>query len=127
MSLKEPVHPAERYVNLFLVDMLEAERWSCSARSSEALPTIKGHEPPQFARFRNRLKIMGGLDPVVYPAPRAGKIDLVILDRSLEGKWYDCHYTVRLLFNDLGDDPSVDLSAELTQKEPGVDPDLCLY
>ena len=124
--LKEPIHPAERYVNLFLLEMLRADTGVHVAQRSVALPVLRCHEPPDFARFRNRLKIMAGFDPVAYPTPRNGALDIAI-DRQVDGQWYECVYTVRLLFTDTGNDPSVELRAELKSQKPGVDPGLCLY
>ena len=124
--LKVPVHPAERYVNLFLLEMLQDGPGVRVAQASVGLPVLRDHEPPDFARFRNRLKIMAGLDPVTYPTPRSGTVDIAI-DRQADGQWYECTYTVRLLFTDAGNDPSVELRAELESQKPGVDPDLCLY
>jgi hypothetical protein len=126
MSRKEHVHPAKRYVSLFLLDMLEAARLSCSARASGVLPVLRGQEPPEFTRFRNRLKVMAGLDPITYQAPRTGTFELVT-PRQEDGEWYDCYYTARLTFTDLGIDPTVELSLELTRKQPGPDPATVLY
>src|SRR5688572_11379266 len=106
--LKQPVHSTETYVNLFLLDMLQAEKGSHVAMASAALPVLRGHAPPDFARFRNRLKIMAGLDPVTYPTPRGGTVDIAI-DRQRDGQWYECVYTVRCLFTDASNDPSVEI------------------
>jgi hypothetical protein len=124
--LKEPVHPAETYVNLFLLEMLQAEKGSQVVRASVALPVLRDNVPPDFARFRNRLKIMAGLDPVTYPTPKNATLEIAI-DRKDNGQWHDCRYTVSLLFTDARSDPSVELRAELKSQEPGVDPELCLY
>ncbi len=123
--LKEPVHPAETYVNVFLLEMLHAEQRLLVVKLSVALPVLRGHEPPEFARFRNRLKIMAELDPVTYPTPTNGTFEIAI-DRQVNGQWYDCRYTVHVVFTDSSDDPSVELSAKLKSQKPGVDPDLCL-
>jgi hypothetical protein len=122
---KEPVHPAETYVNLFLLELLQAENRVQIARASAPLPVLRNHEPPDFARFRNRLKIRAWLDPVTYPTPKSGVVEIAT-DRQLNGQWYDCRHTVHLLFTDGGSDPSVELRAELKSQERGVDPDLCL-
>jgi hypothetical protein len=90
------------------------------------LPELRGYDAPDFARFRNRLKIMAGLDPVTYPTPKNGTFEIAI-DRKENGQWYDCRYTVHLVFTDASSDPSVELRAELKSQEPGIDPDLCLY
>jgi hypothetical protein len=125
VSVKEPVHPAKQYVNGFLFEMLQAETRSCRVQLSGKLPIVLGQQPPEFARFRNRLKIMAGLDPVIYPMPRAGSFN-VMINRQVDGQWYECYYAVRMLFDDSANDPSVELSSELARKEPGIDPKLCL-
>jgi hypothetical protein len=101
--LKEPVHPAEAYVNTFLFEMLQAERRLHVAKASVALPVLRGQEPPQFARFRNCLKIMAELDPVTYPTPKNGTVEIAI-SRQVNGQWYDCVYFVHLLFDDASSD-----------------------
>jgi hypothetical protein len=125
MSLKEPLHPAEQYVNLFLLGMFHVDPRSEIVQRSAQLPELQGHKPPAFARFRNRLKIMCDLDPVIYAAPREGSFE-VSIDRQIEGQWYACYYTVRAVFSDATTDPSVKVSAEMTRKRPSVNPDLCL-
>jgi hypothetical protein len=125
MSLKEIVPPAELYVNLFLIEMLQADKAEHLAKASVALPVLQGNEPPDFARFRNRLKIMAGLDPVTYATARSGTANFAI-DRQVAGQWCECVYTLRLIFNDSISDPSVELCAELKSQKPGIDPDLCL-
>jgi hypothetical protein len=122
--LKEPVHPAERYVNVFLLELLQAEG-VCVVRRSVSLPELRGLRPPEFGRFRNRLKVMAHLNPVTYPTPKQGTIN-ISTDRQVDGKWYEFVYAVRVLFTDVGDDPSVELRPELTSQKPGVDPALYL-
>jgi len=126
MSTKEPVHPAELYTNLFLVNLLTSDAAASAVRSSEPLPVLAGLEyVPDFARFRNRLKIMASLDPVTYPTPRAGSFQ-VATERQIDGAWYLYRHTLHLLFTDAATDPSVEIRVELTSREPTVDPALCL-
>jgi hypothetical protein len=126
MAIKEPVHPAELYANVFLVNLLASDAATGTARSSEPLPVLAGVEyVPDFARFRNRLKIMAGLDPVMYRTPRTGSFQ-VSTDRQLNGAWYEYRHTVHLLFTDAATDPSVEIRVELTSREPTIDPALCL-
>ena len=126
MAIKEPVHPAEHYANVFLVNLLTTDTSAITVRSSEPLPALAGVEyVPDFARFRNRLKIMAGLDPVIYPTPRTGSFQ-VATERQVDGEWYLYRHTLHLLFTDAGTDPSVEIRIELTEREPTVDPDLCL-
>src|SRR5687768_732473 len=95
----EPVHPAKRYVNLFLLEMLQGAPGVRVARRSAPLPVLQDHAPPDFDRCRNRLKVLAGLDPVAYPSPRDGTVDVGI-DRQVDGQWYECVYTVSLRFTD---------------------------
>ena len=126
MAIKQPVHPAEHYANVFLVNLLTSDTVAGTARSSEPLPVLAGVEyVPDFARFRNRLKIMAGLDPVIYPTPRTGSFQ-VSTDRQLNGAWYEYRHTVHLLFTDAATDPSVEIRVELTSRQPTIDPALCL-
>jgi hypothetical protein len=126
MSIKEPVHPAERYVNLFLIDLFMTDTPTRAVRQSNALPALAGFDyVPEFARFRNRLKIMANLDPVTYPTPRAGSAEIAI-DREVDGAWFQFGYTLHLLFDDAATDPSVEMRVELTSREPTFDPALLL-
>ena len=126
MAIKEPVHPAELYANVFLVNLLTSDAAAGTVRSSEPLPVLAGVEyVPDFARFRNRLKIMARLDPVIYPTPRTGSFQ-VSTERQVDGAWYEYRHTLHLLFTDTATDPSVEIRVELTSREPTVDPALCL-
>src|ERR1051325_2470763 len=97
--IQEPVHPAETYVNLFLLEMLQADKCKQLVQASVPLPILRDNVPPDFARFRNRLKIMARLDPVTYSTPKNGTFEIAI-DRKENGQWYDCRYRVSLLFTD---------------------------
>ena len=123
--IKHPVHPAERYVNLVLLDLLHSGRNEWRAKSSDVLPALSDQPSPDFARLRNRLKVMAELDPVLYPTPRTGSFQIAV-DRKVDGQWFVCTYAVTALFTDVGDDPSVEVRAELISQEPGIDPDLRL-
>lgn len=70
--------PVERYVNLFLRALLRQQPQCFVVRKSVALPELLGQAPPEFVRFRNRLKLMAGLNPVTYQIPKEAKIRLTI-------------------------------------------------
>jgi hypothetical protein len=88
-----------------------------------------GVAPPPFERFRNRLKVMSDLDPVIYPTPRRSVFRIVIDRRRVpheKGEWDQCTYALHLTFDDAAADPSVELRAELERREPVVDPAIVL-
>jgi len=89
-ALKElqEASPAKAWVNLFLLHMCRDSVSSLTLQRSKGIPPIPLEEevPPggfDFDRIINRLKVLAGLDPVIYKEPRKGKISLCI-----QGTWY---------------------------------------
>src|SRR5215468_2367718 len=109
------IHPARKYTNRFVYTLLTGAMSSCVIRKSQPLPVLaEGEPPPEFERFRNRLKIMAELDPVVYPIPRMGSF-LISFDRRLGGDLYELMYKVTAQFTDVGDNPQIELRGELIE------------
>ena len=76
---------------------------------------------PPFERFRNRLKIMAGLDRVLYKEPRTGNLE-VVFERASGSACTDSRYSIDLRFIDVGDEPAVEMNARLIATEV-FDPD----
>ena len=110
--IKEITDPARRYVAAFLDRLLNGESAAYTARISIPLPLIENLEVPTFERFRNRLKIMAGLDPVHYRDPRIGNLE-VVFERASGSACTDSRYSIELRFIDVGDKPSVEINARL--------------
>lgn len=75
--------PAKTWVNLFLLHLCEDPSGSFTFQKSKGIPPVSHEEevPPggfDFDKIINRLKVMAGLDPVVYAEPRKGRISLCI-------------------------------------------------
>jgi hypothetical protein len=121
MMIRDITEPTQRYVAAFLDHVLQGESVTCAARKSVALPSIGNMTAPPFERFRNRLKIMAGLDPVLYKEPRTGNVE-VVFERQSGSACTDARYSIELRFIDVGDDPVVELNARLIATEV-FDPD----
>ncbi len=85
--------PAKAWVNLLLLHICKDSGSSFTLQRSKGIPPIPLEEevPPgelDFDRIINRLKVMSGLDPVIFKEPRKGKISLCIC-----GTWYDVNTT----------------------------------
>ena len=130
MSIKEYTHPTARYVNAFLLDMTKEDGEVVrTVRRSGALPVMAAFPaltPATFERFRNRLKVMADLDPVIYQSTRSGSFEIMV-PRELDGKWYGCHYTISVLFDDIAPDPCLAVRSQLKSRESGFDPAECLF
>lgn len=92
--------PAKAWVNLLLMHIYKSHIESFTLKKSEGIPLIPlRDEVPKgeldFAKIINRLKVMSGLDPVVYKEQHEGKISLGI------GGIY---YTAKTTFIDSDDD-----------------------
>ncbi|NLX22984.1 MAG: hypothetical protein GXY55_15125 [Phycisphaerae bacterium] len=99
-------NPTKIYVNCLILHLYDGDRHPCVLRPSEPLPEVPHYdldEQPPIQRVVNRLKVMAGLDPVHFPQPRDGRIELQI-------RVAKCFLHVR--FNDTGPDPSVTLRLE---------------
>ena len=127
MAIREDIHPARRFVNLFLLDMFRTGKTDCTIRSSDGLPALRAYPaPPDFERFANVLKVMAGLDPGPFPTPRGGSF-LVAIDHEISGVWEEVTFCVHASFADAaGGAGAVNLHAEVTARTPTVDPDACL-
>ena len=73
-------HPAKRYTNLLLMDMLAKGLQERTLSADEPLPGFEHFDNtlPQFAVVVNRLTVMSGLDPIQYKTPRDGRFDLIV-------------------------------------------------
>lgn len=95
--------PVEFYVNLLLIAMANSEQKERTFRASIALPQLECRdslEVPGFAVVANRLKVVGNLNPVLYPEPKEASVPMKVrVDAT--GKIHD--FTVHLLFKDQGD------------------------
>jgi hypothetical protein len=88
--------PEKVWVNLFLLDMFRSKRESVTLNRSQGIPSIPlEDEVPEggldFDKIMNRLKVMSGLDPIVYRTRREGKFSL-----GVSG----IYYTARTTFVD---------------------------
>lgn len=119
--IRDITDPTQRYVAAFLDHILHGESVTCTARKSVALPSIGDVAVPPFERFRNRLKIMAGLDPVLSNEPRTGSLE-VVFERQSGSACTDTRYSIELRFIDVGDDPVVEMNARLIATEV-FDPD----
>ena len=75
--------PGKVWVNLFLLDLFRRKIESCTLSRSQGIPSIPFEEEvPEggfdFTKIINRLKVMSGLDPVVFKTQQEGKIPLGI-------------------------------------------------
>jgi len=85
--------PAKAWVNLFLLHMCRDSVGSLTLQRSKGIPPIPLEEEVpsggfDFDRIVNRLKVLAGLDPVIYKKPRKGSISLCIA-----GTWYQVNAT----------------------------------
>lgn len=119
--IKDITEPTRRYVAAFLDRILHGKSASCAARKSVPLPSIGDLDVPPFEQFRNRLKVMAGLDPVLYKEPRTGNVE-VVFERQSGSACMDTRYSIKLRFVDVGDDPLVEMNARLIATEV-FDPD----
>jgi hypothetical protein len=93
-------NPAAVWVNLLLLHMYKSNLESFTLKKSEGIPLIPHRdEVPEgeldFTKIINRLKVMSGLDPVVYKEQHEGKISLCFC-----GIWHN----VKTTFIDSDDD-----------------------
>jgi hypothetical protein len=119
--IRDITEPTQRYVAAFLDRILHGESVTCAARKSVALTSIGDMAVPPFERFRNRLKVMAGLDPVLYKEPRTANVE-VVFERQSGAACTDTRYSIELRFIDVGDDPVVEMNARLIATEV-FDPD----
>ena len=85
--------PAKKWVNLFLQHMFESHLKSVILKKSEGIPPIHlEDELPEgeldFNKIINRLKVMSGLDPVIFKKLYEGNIPMCIY-----GIWYNAKTT----------------------------------
>lgn len=77
-----PSTPVIRYVNLILYQMFHDGTDRRLLQESEALPIISEFggdiQPPSFEAVVNRLKVMARLNPVKYPKPTDGSLQIWI-------------------------------------------------
>lgn len=69
------------YVDALLKMMLKKSLFSLRLTASEPLPRIENADgsadsPPNYQAVINRLKVMSRLDPIAYPTPVQGKIEV---------------------------------------------------
>ena len=119
--IKDITEPTQRFVAAFLDRVLDGESVFYTARKSVPLPSIGDLDVPPFERFRNRLKIMAGLDPVLYKEPRTGNLE-VVFERASGSACTDSRYSIDLRFIDVGDEPAVEMNARLIATQV-FDPD----
>lgn len=88
--------PAVCYTDLLFLDLAKdlGREWLLRRSQPLPVPTTGGlpGDPPDFAHVVNRLKILCGLDPVSYPRPIEGTIELVV---------GGIHVVVRACFDDV--------------------------
>ena len=84
LIVSDPIPPAVSYVNALLTELV-ATRGAVTLRASERLPVPAGERAnvPVFALVMNRLKVLSGLDPIVYPQAITGKFDFTVRDRTV--------------------------------------------
>jgi hypothetical protein len=89
--------PVIRYVNVFLAEVVSKKR-ETTLRASQKLPSLpgRGSAPPPFAQVINRLKVLSGLDPIMYQKVVSGGFEHRMRDHS-------CRITAT--FSDSGSDP----------------------
>lgn len=103
--------PIKTWVNLLLLHMYRDSLSTLTLQKSKGIPSIPLEEevPPgelDFDRIINRLKVMSGLDPVVFKEPRQGEISLTI---------HGTGYTVSTTFVDSGTNPRCELTVRKEQ------------
>lgn len=99
--------PSKVWVNLFLLHLCRDSESSFTLQKSKGIPPIPFEEevPPggfDFDKIMNRLKVMAGLDPILYKEPQKGKISLCIC-----GVWHHLDTT----FVDSVDDSQCEITA----------------
>lgn len=99
--------PSKTWVSLFLLHLCKDLGSSLTLQKSKGIPPIPFEEevPPggfDFDQIMNRLKVMAGLDPVLYKEPQKGKISLCIC-----GIWHHLDTT----FVDSVDDSRCEITA----------------
>jgi hypothetical protein len=82
-ELTESSPPAKRWVNCLLEHMFRTKIESFVLSRSEGIPSIPFDDgllegELNFTQIINRLKVMSGLDPVVFKTQREGKVPLNI-------------------------------------------------
>jgi len=98
--------PVKTWVNLLLLHICKDAVGSFTLQKSKGIPPIPFEEdvPPggfDFDKIINRLKVMSGLDPVVFKEPHQGEIPLTIGDTL---------HTVSTTFVDAGTNPRCELT-----------------
>jgi hypothetical protein len=104
--------PVKSYLNLLLIEMAGHGEEELMLRQSTPLPWPEGYdeeELPAFSTVINRLKVMSGLDPVIYHAPREGKIEEIGI-RLQDDKMHS--FALRTRFDDISGDRTVHLRLE---------------
>jgi hypothetical protein len=78
--------PTKKYLNLLMWQMVRQDLAELTLWQMQRLPVPEHCTPselPPFASVVNRLKVMAGLDPVIYQQPKEGRIELRIGGRPL--------------------------------------------
>jgi hypothetical protein len=104
-------NPVKRYVNLLIMDMVAREIAERTFSEAELPPGFEDFDDtlPQFAVVVNRLKVMSGLDPVMYKMPREGRIELVVQGVPLDAftRFDDIERTVSIRIQPAAESPTL--------------------
>jgi len=119
----KPPHPAERYINRFLYELVLSKKPLVCVDRSDPLPILDGLELPIFDRFINGLRGMAKLHLVPRQRTRSGIIDIGI-DRQEEGQWYFECYRVEIRIS--SGSTFVEFHIGCVSRMPGIDPARCL-
>jgi len=98
-------NPTKIYLNSLILNMFRAGTVSCMLIESEPMPQIPDYdkEMPTFEHLMNRLKVLCQLDPVRYPLPKQGKVELMLSNHI---------YFLHASFDDCAADRSVEIRLE---------------